>query len=68
LAFRELIFVAIFNDVGHFFLGLDACIYKTRTKKFSGCASIVIIAISSPFSQSAMAVATTQNIASNKNC
>jgi hypothetical protein len=65
LAVCELIFAVIFNDVAHL-SGLDACIYKTRAKKFSRCA----IQWSSSRSlgrmaQSAMSIATTQNIASN---
>jgi hypothetical protein len=34
LALRELLFVANFNDVLHFF-ALSVCIYKTWTNKFS---------------------------------
>jgi hypothetical protein len=47
LALRELIFVVIFNDVGHF-LWASMLAYTRLEPELSGSASIVIVAISWP--------------------
>ena len=47
LAVCELVFIALLNEIVQF-SAAGACIFKTRTRKVSGCASTVVV-ISWPY-------------------